>query len=69
LRWDCSQSRPSAEFEKKPCVAIAFGKRVHRDEDEPHASGIRRNPNVVDLSMLPVLLDLRLKIAAHRVNK
>jgi len=68
-RWDWSQSQLFAEFEKKPCVAIAFGKRVHRDEDGAHASGVHRNPDVVDLSRILVLLDLRLKIAAHSVNK
>jgi hypothetical protein len=57
----------SAQFEKKPCVAIVFGKP--RNEGGSHASGVHRNPDVADLSRIPVLLDLRLKIAAHRVNK
>jgi hypothetical protein len=68
-RWDWSQSRLSAEFEKKPCVAIVFGKRVHRDEDGPHVSGVHCNPDVADLSRILVLLDLHLKIAAHSVKK
>ncbi len=50
-------------------VPIAFRKGVHRDEYRPRVSRIHRDPNVVDLGRILVLLDLRLKVAADSVNK